>query len=137
MLCVLGFQELANVISLSHPGEKRRTNLQDRKYFQVSKGSSIMVSGVASKGFGLHLWVFICQLQVPIRFIDSQIAVLSFYFVSCNSLFCWLMIWIKVGHFGVIHFVSMSMQKIISLPNQLPISVVFGSSFHMGHVQQF
>ncbi len=37
MLCVLGFHELANVIGLSHPGEKRRTNLQDRKYFQVSK----------------------------------------------------------------------------------------------------
>jgi hypothetical protein len=57
----LGFQELlANVIGLSLPGEKRReekrrTNLQDPKYFQVSKGRSIMVGGVKSKGFGLHL----------------------------------------------------------------------------------
>ncbi len=67
---------------------------------------------------------------MQIQFIDSQIAVSSLYFVSCNSVFCCLMIWIKVGYFGVIHFVSMSMQKIISLYNQLPISVVFGRSFH-------
>jgi hypothetical protein len=51
----LGFQELTNVIGLSLPGEKRRMNLHDRKYFQVSKWSSIMVGGVASKGVGLHL----------------------------------------------------------------------------------
>lgn len=54
-MCVLGFQELSNVIGLSLPGEKRRMNVQDRKYFQASKWSSMMVGGVASKGFGLHL----------------------------------------------------------------------------------
>jgi hypothetical protein len=37
----------------------------------------------------------------------------------------------------VIHFVSMSMQKNISLYNQLPISVVFGTSFHTDMLNYF
>jgi len=75
VLCVLGFHELANVIGLSHPGEKRRTNLQDHKYFQVSKQREEHHGGRSGKQ---RFWIalmsfFICPLQVHIRFIDSQI----------------------------------------------------------------
>ncbi len=88
MLCVLGFQELANVMGLSHPGEKRRTNLQDQQVLSSKQREQHHGGWSGKQRFWIALMSFYLSVAgVRIWFIDSQIAVLSFYFVSCKVYF--------------------------------------------------